>query len=337
MKPSFIPRLVNDPFSDPGLYIPFLFEKRALLFDLGEIESLAPKDLLKISHVFVTHTHMDHFTGFDRLLRLLLGRDRILHMFGPSGFIKNVEGKLAGYTWNLVNEYENSLILRVTEIEEDILTTRDYSCKEGFKCIEPAQSSDFSGTLLSEPAFEVKCVILDHRIPCLGLCLVENFHVNIIKEGLESLDLDVGPWINSFKKAIYDKTPRETGFKVSWKDRENRVTEKNFSLGELSDRIATISAGQKITYITDALGSPENMEKIISLAENSDHLFIEAAFMDKDRELAKKKYHLTAKEAGKIAKQAGAKNLTVFHFSPRYSHEKEEIIKEAVSACDSSI
>lgn len=65
MRPSFFPRLINGPFDDPGLFIPFLIEKRAIIFDLGEIYSLPVKDILKISHVFITHTHMDHFVGFD--------------------------------------------------------------------------------------------------------------------------------------------------------------------------------------------------------------------------------------------------------------------------------
>jgi len=84
MRSSFYPRLINDPFSDPGLFIPVVFERRALIFDLGELSNLSARDLLKVSHVFVTHTHMDHFIGFDTLLRLLLGRDKEIHMFGPS-------------------------------------------------------------------------------------------------------------------------------------------------------------------------------------------------------------------------------------------------------------
>jgi ribonuclease Z len=65
MRTSFHPRLINDPFGDPGLFISFLYRRRALLFDLGDLHALAPRDMQKISHVIVTHAHMDHFIGFD--------------------------------------------------------------------------------------------------------------------------------------------------------------------------------------------------------------------------------------------------------------------------------
>ncbi len=132
MRPSFLPRLVNGPFDDPSLYIPFFYEKRAVIFDLGDICSLSSRDILKISHIFVTHTHMDHFIGFDKLLRLSLGRDQDLFMYGPENFIKNVEGKLAGYSWNLVKNYTNLLSLHVTEVHDDHLVTKDYICQNGF-------------------------------------------------------------------------------------------------------------------------------------------------------------------------------------------------------------
>jgi ribonuclease Z len=332
MRPSFHPRLINPPFSDPGLFIPFLFEKRALLFDLGDLHLLSAKDLLKVTHVFVTHAHMDHFIGFDTLLRIYLGRERELHLFGPPGFLRRVEGRLDGYTWNLIDESPHDFRLKVTEVRGGSILTRTYVGRKHFASARKDRKDPFSGLLLKEPAFHVEADLLDHRIPCLGLTLLENFHVSIIKEGLKELDLIVGPWLTRFKKALYEEWDPEDVFPVTWEQGGAVVKEKRFRLGDLVEKIARITPGQKITYLTDILGSPENCEKASRLAENADQLFIEAAFLDRDRETARRNFHLTAKEAGELARRAGVRQCIPFHFSPRYTHCADEIYEEAEKA-----
>lgn len=324
MPSTFLPRLVNDPFADPGVFVSWSHARRALLFDIGDTGGLSGRDVLKIAHVFVSHTHMDHFCGFDRLLRSVLGRDKDIHFFGPRGFFANIEGKLAGYTWNLVDHYPQSLTLRVTEIHEDRMLTRGYRCRDGFAAAGPETVGAFNGELVRENAFTVKAVILDHGIPCLGFCLAERYHVNIIKERLDALGLTVGPWLNRFKAALYAGQAPGTAFDPG--------TGQVFELGRLADQIARIAPGQKIAYITDVAFTPENIARIVDLAADCDQLFVEAAFLDEDRDIALKKKHLTAAQAGQLAALARASRFTLFHFSPRYSGQAARFQAEARDA-----
>jgi len=331
MKPIFHASLVNDPFYDPVLFIRFLYQSRAILFDLGDISELSARDMLKISHVFVTHTHMDHFIGFDLLLRIFLGRDKKLYLFGPNGFLKNIEGKLAGYTWNLVSKYITDFRIIGNEVRENQIIKREYLCIKRFASVRE-EKRPFSKILLKEPAFIVETEILDHGgIPCLAFSIKENFHVNINKEKLNELGLPVGPWLSRFKEAVYRDMSQEMDFSVRWEKEGKIIKEERISFQKLLKEIAIITPGQKITYVTDVDGTERNIEKIIQLSKESDILFIEATFLDKDRDLAKKKSHLTAKQAGMIARMANVKRLVVFHFSPRYFEDPNAIIEEAMS------
>jgi poly-gamma-glutamate capsule biosynthesis protein CapA/YwtB (metallophosphatase superfamily) len=74
MRPIFHPSLVNGRYGDPTVYVETLFEKHSLLFDVGEIASLSARKIRRVDQIFVSHAHIDHFVGFDHLLRLLIGR-----------------------------------------------------------------------------------------------------------------------------------------------------------------------------------------------------------------------------------------------------------------------
>ena len=185
MRPLLHPSLVNGRSGDPVLYIETLFERRAILFDLGDVTALSPRKLLRLDHVFVSHAHIDHFVGFDRLLRLLVGREKTLRLVGPPGFIGHVHHKLRGYQWNLVDRYSCDLVLVVTEIATAFATrTVRFRLKGGFA--EEAVSEDriIDGVIYRESGFRVSTAILEHRTPCLGFAIEEAAHVNIWKNRL---------------------------------------------------------------------------------------------------------------------------------------------------------
>lgn len=333
MPHLFNPRLINPPDKDPGLFIPFFFNKRAVIIDLGDISALSSRQILKLSQIFISHTHMDHFTGFDRMLRLALGRYMSISIFGPKGIINNVYGKLSGYTWNLVENYSKSLSIHVHEILRGEMVSCGFECKTGFKPFEKRIRPIENNIIFNNMGFEVSAVILDHGIACLGYCLKEHFHVNIKPDALARLGLKPGPWLYSFKEAVMRGDDRQMPVSAPVMDGGDEIAESRaFTLGELTDLLTVITPGEKLVYITDASGSRENIEKIIGLAKNADRLFIEAAFLDKDRRLAEKKYHLTAFQAGMIAARANAKRYTLFHFSPRYTGEYGSFYEEAERA-----
>ena len=63
----------------------------------------------------------------------------------------------------------------------------------------------------------------------------------------------------------------------------------------------------------------ENIRKIIILVKDSDTLYCEAYFLEEDTgERGNREASPHCKTAGRIAVEAGVKNLVVMHFSPKY-------------------
>ena len=104
----------------------------AFLFDLGGLERVARKKLLKISKIFVSHTHIDHFVGFDRLLRINVPHRRVLEFCGPPGIVANIQGKLAGYAWNLLERHQIRFVIHELQAPDRIASYK-LQFEDGFQ------------------------------------------------------------------------------------------------------------------------------------------------------------------------------------------------------------
>jgi ribonuclease Z len=122
MRPILHPSLVNNRFGDPALYLETLFERRAILFDLGDISALPVRKIHRLEEIFISHAHIDHFIGFDYLLRVLIGRSKTIKLYGPQGLIDHVHHKLRAYRWNLVDRFAADLVFVATEVNSSLTT-----------------------------------------------------------------------------------------------------------------------------------------------------------------------------------------------------------------------
>jgi ribonuclease Z len=319
------PSLINEPFSDPGLFIDFRFGRRALLFDLGDLTPLSPRQLLRVTHVFISHTHIDHFAGFDRLLRVCLHRTTPLHVIGPARFADRVEHKLRAYTFNLLDAGSVDFVIVAAEFSNAGLDrVCEFRAREAFRRREMPPLHLSPGLLLDEEEFRIKGAVLDHGIPCLAFAFEEKLRVNVLREGLRRLGLPVGPWLREAKRAVRQGAPDHS--RVCVRD------DLAISLGDLKRHALRTARGQKIAYVVDLAYNEHNIESVVALARDADQLFIEAPFLEVDADIAAARWHLTAAQAGQIAKRAGVARLIPFHFSARYRDRADELTCEAEQA-----
>jgi ribonuclease Z len=185
--------------------------------------------------------------------------------------------------------------------------------------------------ILDEPALRVRTAVLDHKIPCLAYALEEKSHVNIWKNALDELGLPVGPWLRDLKAAVRRQEPDDFSVRAWWRA-AGTVQERYVPLGLLREQAVRVVSGQKISYVVDVVYHDENARRILALVAGSDQFFVEAAFLQEDAHHAAAKYHLTAQQAGLLARRAAVKRLIPFHFSPKYCGQEDRVEAEAQAA-----
>ncbi len=166
---------------------------------------------------------------------------------------------------------------------------------------------EINGTFLETPDFKLTAYSLEHDSPVNGYLFEEKDRLRINKEKLKKLKL---PNTSELAKLTQGKNIKLNNKTINYKT------------------LTYTQKGRKISIILDTKIC-NNAKK---LAKDSDLVIIEATFLEDSengKQLASEYKHLTAKQAGEIAKQAKVKQLAITHFSQRYEHKENLLLQEA--------
>ena len=316
-------QLVNGLSGDPAVCVTFTQAGESLLFDAGSLESMSNREILKIRVVAVSHTHVDHFIGFDRLIRVNVPHFRVVEVIGPTHITKQVQAKLMAYTWNLLEPDQITFIVhevdRSGNVKSSRLSNNHYFSIEG---LQETAGDDGVATipLQARGQYILRATVVDHGTDVLAFELKLPDSLNVSKEALAQSGLTAGPWIAQLQKMAGSGDLSGT---ISILDREEDVA-------QLAAKILRPRSGASLVYVTDMQFNARNLARIKKLAGVVvDCLICETNYRVQDHAKALAKAHLTTRQAALIAASIGAKELQIFHVSNIYAGDIETSQRES--------
>ncbi len=279
---------------------------------------------MKVTHIFLSHCHIDHFFGFDLFLRLQIGTEKTVTLVGPPETSSRVQGKLKGYTWNLVWDKN----LEFVAVDLDPLggkkTTVHFRAKDGFSASDVEVTPwSFESPVFDERYIQVFTRQIDHRTPSLAYFINEKPEHHVNETQLDDLGFVSGPWLGVLKDHV--ARGDESGF-IRVPRRDGSETE--VSISQLARWLVAEKPGLKLAYVTDGAAHDENFQILLPELIGADFLFAETCFVEKDRLAADETKHFTAEFMGNLAAAAKVKTVVPFHFSKRYMENPEQVFDE---------
>jgi ribonuclease Z len=153
------------------------------------------------------------------------------------------------------------------------------------------------GLVSDDGKFRIEACFLEHGVDNLAWRITEPDQLKFHKEKLKNLGVE-GPRVRELQ---------EKGVVI--------VNGKSISLGEVS----YVRKGDAIAYVADTLPC----QNAIEIAKGAKLLLCESTYLQEHHDLADKHFHLTAKQAAQIAKEAGVEKLILTHFSARYLYASD--------------
>lgn len=294
-----------------------------LLFDCGEncLSGVRFSTIQSIEHLFFSHFHMDHVSGFDTFFRHNYNRPNgSVHIWGPPGTIDVMGHRFRGFSWNLHHDQPGEwLVHELTDT--DLAKSRFLTC-EAFAKNEalPLQPRIRNTPDLIADSFSLKGTLLPHGdIPSVGYLLKENDKQNIDPAALQEIGLRPGEWLQALTdESISDET-------------KLTVDDRDCVLGQLREKLLDTRAGESLAYLTDFRVEPETTEwnELVEWLQGTDTLVCECQYRNEDHTLAARNGHMTTGRVGRLAREAGVKHLALQHLSRRYEEaEWDEMLGE---------
>lgn len=163
--------------------------------------------------------------------------------------------------------------------------------------VDQRSQSDGSDVVLRGDTWRVRSCQADHRVPCVAYRFEEDdlpgrFDIDTARE----LGIPPGP--------LYGRLQRGESVELP----DGRVIASEAVMG-------ATRRGRSIVYITDTRPT----DALLAFAEGADLLIHEATYSDDEEEMARARYHSTARQAAIVARDAGVKQLYLTHFSTRFA------------------
>lgn len=312
-------RLVNGSVGDPVLYIDYPTRDNALLFDCGDNAALPMERLADLEAVFITHHHVDHFMGLDRIVRAVTDCDKTVSVFGPAGTIRKLYDRIRSYEYPFFPFQK--IVLDVIEVHPDRLRSARLDCRRKFPEPEVTERPwTCDEAIFENDEVRVEAGHVDHTVPCLAFAFVEkpgwHFDATRLERGL----LRGGAWIDQAAADLRNNCDQSKCIEIQG---------GTFTLGSLAEQFFRRSNGARVAYITDTAWSDASRPTLLRLAAGAQRVYCDAFYLEKDAKHAEKHRHMTAARAAELARLAKAEELFLIHFSKRYAGCYGLLLEEA--------